>query len=461
MRRLNGTNMLLYFYNVVQSSRLCLIFTQAGRLSYIIQPIPYRMLIKFSFALFLIPLCFSSIGYDQAVEHVKKVRESAIAGTPESCLELGNAYYYGRGIDQDMYSAFQWYLEAAKSNNPAALFNVALCYDEGIGTEVNKIEALRWYKKAADAGVLQAKFNLAMYYKDGAKLSSDSGDIFLEKDFQKSLKLLKECSNAMFPPANRELAKMYLKGNNLKQDKNLGLKLLERSANKEDPEALYLLAKYKIETGVDVGIVFPMIKKAAKNNVTDVFELIGACYEIGKGIPRNKDMAVQYYKKAADAGILSAQLRLADYYLNGIIVNHDIWQAIYWYKKAAAQNDPYALFMLGTFADQGIGENINKQKALKYFTKSAQLGFAKAQYNIAKYYSQGIITEKESAPLAYYWYRKAALQDDSKAQKEMGFHYLTGHGVKQNYAYGLNWLNLSEKNGDTDAKSFMDEIQIN
>ena len=426
-----------------------------------LQPRYCKMLITLCFISFLITLCFPSKGYDQAAEHVKKLRESATSGNPESCLALGNAYYYGRGINKDVYSAFQWYFESAKSNNPAALFNVALCYDEGIGTEINKIEALRWYKKAAEAGVLPAKFNLAMYYKDGAKFPSDSGDIFLEKDFQKSLKLLKECSNSGFPPADRELAKMYLKGNNLKLDKNLGLKLLEGSANKEDPEALYLLAKYKIEMGIEAGIVFPMIKKAAENNVTDAFELIGACYEIGKGTPQNKNTAVQYYKKAAEAGVLSAQLRLADYYLNGTIVNHDIWQAIYWYKKAAAQNDPYALFILGTFADQGIGENINKQKALKYFIKSAQLGFAKAQYNIAEYYSQGIVSEKESEGLAYYWYRKAALQDDPKAQKEMGFHYLMGHGVKQNYTYGLNWLNLSEKNGDPEAKSFMDEIQIN
>lgn len=411
--------------------------------------------------LFLILLCFSSTGYDQTAEHVKKIRESAISGNPESCLELGNAYYHGKGIDKDIYSAFQWYFEAAKSNNPAALFNVALCYDEGIGTEENKIEALRWYKKAADASVLPAKFNLAMYYKEGTKFSSDSGETFLEKDFQKALRLLKECSNASFPPADRELAKMYLKGNNLKLDKKVGLKLLERAANKEDPEALYLLAKYKIETGVEAEIVFPMIKKAAENNITDALEVVGACYEVGKGTPQNKDTAIQYYKKAADAGVLSAQLRLADYYLNGTIVNHDIWQSIYWYKKAASQNDPYALFILGTFADQGIGENINKKKALKYFIKSAQLGFAKAQYNIAEYYSQGIVSERESAPLAYYWYRKAALQDDPKAQKEMGFYYLMGHGVEQNYTYGLNWLNLSEKNGDPDAKSFMDEIQMN
>ncbi len=418
-------------------------------------------IIKIWIISFLATFCFHSTGYDQAAEHVKKLRELATSGEPEFCLELGNAYYYGRGIDKDVYSAFQWYFESAKSNNPAALFNVALCYDEGIGIEENKIEALRWYKKAADAGVLPAKFNLAMYYKDGAKFSSDSGDVFLEKDFQKSLKILKECSNSGFPPADRELAKMYLNGNNLKQDKILGLKLLESSANKKDPEALYLLAKYKIETGVEVGMVFPMIEKAAESNVVDAFELIGACYEIGRGTPQNKDRAVQYYKKAAEAGVVSAQLRLADYSLNGIIIKHDIWQAIYWYKKAAAQNDPYALFMLGTFADQGIGENINKKKALKFFIKSAQLGFARAQYNLAEYYSQGIISEKENAGLAYYWYRKAALQNDPKAQKEMGFYYLTGHGVDQNYTYGLNWLNLSEKNGDPEAKSFMDEIQMN
>lgn len=406
-------------------------------------------------------LIITAHSYNSDEERIRKLRDSAIGGNAESCLALGNAYFYGKSISKDLYSAFEWYFESASKGNPTAQFNLALCYDQGLGTEVNKIEALRWYKKASDAGVVQAKYNLAMYYKNGESFDSDSGTVILNADKTTAIKLLYECSNASFAPANRELAKIYLDEKDPLKNKELGMKLILLAVKENDPEALYMLAKVKLEKGISLKEVFPYIKIAAENNIVDSFEAAGVCYETGTGVNQDKTMALKYYKMAAENNVVSAQVRLGEYYFNGILAKTNIWNSVYWFKKAAEQNDPYALFMLGSFAEQGIGETVDKKKALKYFIKSAQLGFPRAQYNLAMYYANDKESNNEDSDMAYHWLRKAALQDEPRAQKELGFYCIMGQGTERNYSYGLNWLSLSSKKGEAEAKSFLEDIKMN
>jgi len=403
----------------------------------------------------------SSFAYNADQERIKKLKASAINGNSESCLALGNAYYYGSGIPKDYYSAFRWYFESADKGNPTAQFNLALCYDQGIGVEQNKIEALRWYNKAAENGVIQAKYNLAIYYKEGHNFVSNAGTVILNSDMPKAIKLLQECSTVSFAPANRELAKIYLNEKKSLKDQELGMKYLILASQGNDPEALYMIAKIKMENGTPVKEVFSYIKVAADNNVVDSFEYVGVCYETGLGeIKQDKELAIKYYTKAAYNNVISAQVRLGEYYLNGTIVQMNIWESIYWFQKAADQNDPYALFMLGSFAEQGLGEKADKKKALKYYMKSAKLGFPKAQFNLAMYYAGNNDSNDNDSSMAYLWLRKAALQDDTKAQKELGFYCIMGEGTKQNYGNGLNWLSLSRDKGDSEAAEFLDNIQI-
>jgi TPR repeat protein len=326
---------------------------------------------------------------------------------------------------------------------------------------VNKVEAIRWYNKASDNGIVQAKYNLAMYFKNGESFSSDSGVIVLNSDKERAIKILQECSRFSFAPADRELAKIYLDEKDSLHNKDIGMKFLILAVQGDDPEAVYMLAKLRMKNGVSVKEVFPCIKLAAENNVVDAFEYAGVCYETGTGTKQDKDLAIKYYLKAAQNNVLSAQVRLGEYYLNGTIVEMNIWESAYWFGKAADQDDPYALFMMGSFAEQGLGEKADWKKALKYYMKSAKLGFPKAQYNLALYYSGGNNGEKEEdANMAYLWLRKAALQDDSRAQKELGFYCIMGEGTKQNYSYGLNWLALSSEKGDPEAAEFLNGIQV-
>jgi TPR repeat protein len=50
------------------------------------------------------------------------------------------------------------------------------------------------------------------------------------------------------------------------------------------------------------------------------------------------------------------------------------------------------------------------------------------------------------------WYRKAAEQDNAVAQSGLGFMYLNGKGVLQDYGEAAKWLRLGADQGIADAQ---------
>ncbi|MCF7791274.1 MAG: SEL1-like repeat protein [Victivallales bacterium] len=411
---------------------------------------------KYILSFFLIIIFFNIL----QGKNIQKLRDAALSGDSEACLELGNFFFYASPAERDYYSAFDWYYKAALLKNPAAQFNVAICYDRGIGVKKNRLEALRWYRQAADNGVIQAKFNIALYYKNGATFNSDGGNITLEKDTYKSVLLLRDAANAGFPPALRELGKLYLKGEVVRKNLTKGISLIKLSAGGNDPEGMFLLADYYLyKKNKNYQKILSLLKNSAESGNFNAVEALAELYESGKGVKKDLKKALEFYKKAAENELVVSMLKLGDYNYYGIGKKTDIWTAKYWYKKAAEKNDPYALFMLGTFAEQGIGGSVNKKAAATYFLKSASRGFAKAQYNLAIYYKTGSVLKK-SPYLARYWFRKAALQQSAEAQRELGFHYMYGKTGEKSYSAALNWLNLSKYNGDYLASKYLKKLEL-
>jgi len=56
------------------------------------------------------------------------------------------------------------------------------------------------------------------------------------------------------------------------------------------------------------------------------------------------------------------------------------------------------------------------------------------------------------------WYRKAAEQGDIGAQNNLGYKYLDGKGVSQDYVKAYKWLYLASETGNTHASKNRDGI---
>lgn len=61
--------------------------------------------------------------------------------------------------------------------------------------------------------------------------------------------------------------------------------------------------------------------------------------EYGQGVKQSNELAVKWYRKAADQGYAKAQTYLADMYEYGKGVTMDTSEAAKWYGKAAKQGD--------------------------------------------------------------------------------------------------------------------------
>ena len=195
-----------------------------------------------------------------------------------------------------------------------------------------------------------------------------------------------------------------------------GLGMLAKLANNGDLEALYQLSKVFLE---------PIKGSGMKKNVDKYVKLINiaankghplAQYDLGcifKSLggkkPENYKKAKEYFIKAANKGLVAAQLELGIQFAIGQITKRDYSQAAKWYEKAAKQGSVQAMYSLGHMYFDGQHFSKNLKKGFRYIKEAAELGFPIAQSQIGRYYLFGEIVKKNQAK-AFYWLEKAADQ---------------------------------------------------
>ncbi|MGM9992148.1 MAG: tetratricopeptide repeat protein [Candidatus Bruticola sp.] len=62
---------------------------------------------------------------------------------------------------------------------------------------------------------------------------------------------------------------------------------------------------------------------------------VGLCYYYGRGVSKNEENAVFWWRKAAEQGLSVAQFQLGEYYLYGQNLNLNRVEAFKWYRLAA------------------------------------------------------------------------------------------------------------------------------
>ena len=95
---------------------------------------------------------------------VASYRKAAEAGDAPAQFNLGNMYYSGRGVPQNYATAVSWYRKAAQQGNAKAQTALGWMYDKGEGVPKNYATAMSWYRKAAQQGNAEAQFKLGYMY---------------------------------------------------------------------------------------------------------------------------------------------------------------------------------------------------------------------------------------------------------------------------------------------------------
>ena len=120
-------------------------------------------------------------------------------------------------------------------------------------------------------------------------------------------------------------------------------------------------------------------------------------------------------KVQAEKGDPVAQLSLADFYREGVVVERDYAEALRWARKAADQNDSLAQYLVAGFYSEGWGVEKTESESLKWLLKAAYNGLNMAQESVAQHYYLGIAVEQNSVE-SYAWLNLAAKTSKKAAE---------------------------------------------
>lgn len=147
------------------------------------------------------------------------------------------------------------------------------------------------------------------------------------------------------PPATQgsaeaqfRLAQIYLFGQGVARDLDLGLKWLALSAERHYPPALLALANFKLDP---------------RHGAYD------------------PDDAIRLLRDAAGQGIIPAQRLLGHLYREGRVTSQDFTEALHWYRLGAAQGDIPSQYGLGELYRYGYGVEQDPKKALMWMSIAA------------------------------------------------------------------------------------------
>jgi uncharacterized protein len=228
----------------------------------------------------------------------------------EALNGIGEAYYYGAGVESDWGDARSWFMDAAEKGHPNGQYWVGWFYLHGtmgypkisyMGLQSYQ-KAFYWFQKAAIQGHPEAQFQLGHLYAGNTGKKTDDITIDKEKAFFWWMKSAEQHhSQACF-----NVGKAYLKGDGVEQDFNQSAYWYQQAEKMGE-----YWAKGQAE----------LIRK----------ELISRENLAGKG-----DVRAQY-----ELGMLFRYSRIPDSRSYEILRND--MKAKYWFKKAAEQGDENSL----------------------------------------------------------------------------------------------------------------------
>jgi TPR repeat protein len=195
------------------------------------------------------------------------------------------------------------------------------------------------------------------------------------------------------------------------------------------------------------------LKQEAEQGDAEAQFKLGWRYAIGDGVSEDTVEGVKWFRKGANQGNVGAQILLGKCYDGGIGIEQDHLLATKWYQKAANQGHPMAEYRIGIAYYAGVyGLPENVEEAFSWLRKAAEKGLPEAQSTLGKFYAldqdgSGLNDHKEAVK----WLTRAALQGDVGAQLKLGYQYLEGKGVPEDYIQAYKWWNLSAASGNKDA----------
>ena len=341
----------------------------------------------------------------QAAEAITPAAEQ---GDVKAQFLLGRYYSWGYHSDCDNLKAIYWYEKAADNGNADAAQFIMEIYrndcPDGIDAERQKALILKWHKRwfdilaaKADKGSADAAKDLMCRYIEDCleDANPEDGIKNARKWYDRWIEIMTAKANSGDSMDKWNLADVLLYGDNVPAE------LLDCFSDEDDKcnlmqaIALYkeivadsdFLMKHKAYFRMgcaynDLGLwekALVCFKKAAILNWDEAYAKIGDACRYGNGVEPDDEVARKWYRKGADVGEITAMLRLAECYKEGIGGKQDYAKAMDCYLMLAERVGSRgfrhqtvgigtALYEIGNMYLNGLGVQPDLKKAIRYFT---------------------------------------------------------------------------------------------
>ncbi len=279
----------------------------------------------------------------------------------------------------------------------------------------------------------------------GAAFADEGLDAYRQGNYIQAAQQLKDASGKD-PVSEYYMGRMRLYGYGQLKDNTLAVRYLKQAAEHGYLPAQHIMGRYALLEENNPEQALYWFKKAADANDIQAQMYCAAAYLYGVGTKPNSDLAKRYYIAAARGGNSIAQYTLAQSFLETHqSANKKL--GLIWLNKAVAQNNPEAQVMLGElYATGGLVD--------KDLVRARELaGLAIAQGYVPAIYQMGEIARQENdLPLAKEWYTKAINAHYLPAEIAMAKLYMQEKTPMYDLHAGFLWMLKAAQNGSSDAQ---------
>ncbi len=322
----------------------------------------------------------------------------------------------GQASDEQLRQARKFLELAAEQNEPRALDQLGSILASGSASEIQLQQAVDFFERAVAQGHTPAMVHLATFYFTGQGV---------EKDTDRGLALLRQAAEAGNDKAAFRLSEIYSIGGPVEQDLAQGRLWLEKAAGSGNPDALFRLAEFYLRHHRDdaalVQEALTLLNQQAGDGHAASQHLLGRSYLTAVGGPMNPNMALK------------------------------------WFRLAANQGHPQAMTSLAVLQDTGV-EKADPTAVDDLLEKAAKAGDARAHLILYQRYQERT-DQKGPLPTPAREHLLAAVEAKvPQALFEMGRRLIVGDGVETDGGEGYRLLRLAGAQGHIPALRMMGEM---
>ena len=268
----------------------------------------------------------------QVKEALRAMQHAADAGSGEGMHRLALVHATGvPGTPRNDAKAAELFEKAAKAGHRRAQLNIGILYSRGQGVAQDLVQARAWLEKAAAGGDAYALYALGRVMEDGQGPA--------QPDFTRAADLYRQAAEKGHPLAGLRYGLALNDGAGIKKDPVAAQRWLTFAQERGVPEAALAMGDMAARTPASRD-------KAANTKVVQA--------------------AVAWYQVAANAGVPSAQFKVANAYFSGVGATRDSAQAQIWYARASQQGLPEAQHALGVMLIGGVAGQSDPVEGFKW-----------------------------------------------------------------------------------------------